>query len=191
MVNHGLSTGMLFVMVGTLVTRGGSRLIRDYGGVSKIAPLLAGLFLLAGLSSLALPGTNSFVSEFLVLVGSYPREPVFTILAHVRHHLRRALRPVGLPADDAGPAARRRRARRARARRAAPARWSIRPSPRGSPAPGSPTSPGARSRCSPRSSSLILVLGFFPGPVLDVINPSVVSTMNEVGLPDPVGGLVK
>ena len=38
---------------------------------------------------------------------------------------------------------------------------------------------------------LILVLGFFPGPVLDVINPSVVSTMNEVGLPDPVGGLVK
>ena len=119
MVNHGLSTGMLFVMVGTLVTRGGSRLIRDYGGVSKIAPLLAGLFLLAGLSSLALPGTNSFVSEFLVLLGSYPREPVYTILAHVRHHLRRALRPVGLPADDAGPAARRRRARRARARRRA------------------------------------------------------------------------
>ena len=74
---------------------------------------------------------------------------------------------------------------------AGPARWSIRPSPRGSPAPGSPTCPGARSRCSPRSSLLILVLGFFPGPVLDVINPSVVSTMNEVGLPDPVGGLVK
>jgi NADH-quinone oxidoreductase subunit M len=39
--------------------------------------------------------------------------------------------------------------------------------------------------------ALILVLGFFPGPVLDVITPSVVSTMNEVGLPDPVGGLVK
>ena len=58
-------------------------LIADYGGVAKIAPLLAGVFLLAGLSSLALPGTNSFVSEFLVLVGSYPREPVFTILATV------------------------------------------------------------------------------------------------------------
>ena len=83
MVNHGLSTGMLFVMVGILVARGDSRLIGDYGGVAKIAPLLAGCFLLAGLSSLALPGTNSFVSEFLVLVGSFPREPVFTILATV------------------------------------------------------------------------------------------------------------
>ena len=48
-----------------------------------MAPLLAGVFLIAGLSSLALPGTNSFVSEFLVLIGSYPREPVFTIIATV------------------------------------------------------------------------------------------------------------
>ena len=83
MVNHGLSTGMLFVMVGLLASRGGSRMISDYGGVAKLAPVLAGCFLLAGLSSLALPGTNSFVSEFLVLVGSFPREPVFTILATV------------------------------------------------------------------------------------------------------------
>ena len=83
MVNHGLSTGMLFVMVGLLAARGGSRMINDYGGVAKLAPVLAGCFLLAGLSSLALPGTNSFVSEFLVLVGSFPREPVYTILATV------------------------------------------------------------------------------------------------------------
>ena len=83
MVNHGISTGMLFMIVGLIIARGGSRLVSDYGGVYKVAPLLAGLFLLAGLSSLALPGTNSFVSEFLVLLGSYPREPVFTILATV------------------------------------------------------------------------------------------------------------
>ena len=191
MVNHGLSTGMLFVMVGTLVTRGGSRLIGDYGGVSKIAPLLAGLFLLAGLSSLALPGTNSFVSEFLVLVGSYPREPVFTILATVgiifaalyvlwvyqqtmQGPLRGAavlgaLERGGRPGHDARPG--RRRAR--------------------SPAPGSPTSSRREIAVLTPLVVLILVLGFFPGPVLDVITPSVVSTMNEVGLPDPVGGLVK
>src|SRR5262249_32208033 len=83
MVNHGISTGMLFIVVGLLIARGGSRLVTDYGGVHKLAPLLAGTFLLAGLSSLALPGTNSFVSEFLVLLGSYPREPVYTILATV------------------------------------------------------------------------------------------------------------
>src|ERR671917_407948 len=71
MVNHGISTGMLFIVVGMLMAR----------GVARLAPVLAGTFLLAGLSSLALPGTNSFVSEFLVLIGSFPREPVFTILA--------------------------------------------------------------------------------------------------------------
>src|SRR3954454_21664883 len=81
MVNHGLATGLLFIVVGMVITRGGSRQIRDYGGLAAAAPLLAGVFLLAGLASLALPGTNSFVSEFLVLIGSFPREPVFTILA--------------------------------------------------------------------------------------------------------------
>jgi NADH-quinone oxidoreductase subunit M len=53
----------------------------DYGGIAAKAPLLAGAFLIAGLASLALPGTNSFVSEFLVLIGSFHAVPVFTILA--------------------------------------------------------------------------------------------------------------
>src|SRR5215203_5129198 len=83
MVNHGIATGLLFVVVGMLIARGGSRQIRDYGGVAAKAPVLAGVFLLAGLASLALPGTNSFVSEFLVLIGSFPSRPVLTIIATV------------------------------------------------------------------------------------------------------------
>src|SRR5687767_3648020 len=81
MVNHGIATGLLFLVVGMLIARGGSRQIGDYGGVAAKAPLLAGVFLLAGLASLSLPGTNSFVSEFLVLIGSFPTRPVFTIIA--------------------------------------------------------------------------------------------------------------
>src|SRR3954464_10326895 len=81
MVNHGIATGLLFIVVGMLIARGGSRQIRDYGGVAAKAPVLAGVFLLAGLASLAMPGTNSFVSEFVVLIGSFTSQPVFTIIA--------------------------------------------------------------------------------------------------------------
>src|SRR3954454_14175482 len=83
MVNHGIATGLLFVVVGMVIARGGSRHIHDYGGVGAQAPVLAGVFLLAGLAPLALPGTNSFVSEFLTLIGSFPSQPVFTIIATV------------------------------------------------------------------------------------------------------------
>src|SRR3954452_12981410 len=61
MVNHGIATGLLFIVVGMLIARGGSRQIGDYGGVAAKAPVLAGVFLIAGLASLSLPGTNSFV----------------------------------------------------------------------------------------------------------------------------------
>ena len=73
MVNHGFSTGALFILAGYLISRRGSRMIGDFGGVQKVAPVLAGTFLLAGLSSLALPGLSSFVSEFLVLIGTFSR----------------------------------------------------------------------------------------------------------------------
>jgi NADH-quinone oxidoreductase subunit M len=81
MVNHGLSTGALFLLAGFLITRRGSTEIDAYGGVQKVAPLLAGTFLVAGLSSLALPGLSSFVSEFLVLVGTFEKYPVAAIFA--------------------------------------------------------------------------------------------------------------
>ena len=83
MVNHGISTAMLFLVVGMLAARGRSARIADYGGVGRIAPVLSGLFLLAGLTTLSLPGTNSFVSEFLVLLGAWPREPVYTVIATI------------------------------------------------------------------------------------------------------------
>ncbi|MDQ1712909.1 MAG: NADH-quinone oxidoreductase subunit, partial [Frankiaceae bacterium] len=81
MVNHGLSTGALFLIIGFLYERRHTRLIADYGGVQSVAPLLAGAFLVAGLSSLALPGLNGFVSEFLVLIGTFARHRVLGTLA--------------------------------------------------------------------------------------------------------------
>ena len=93
MVNHGFSTAALFLIAGFLISRRGSRLIADYGGVQRVAPMLAGTFLVAGLSSLALPGLSSFVSEFLVLVGTFTRVPGRRDHRDRRHHPRLALRP--------------------------------------------------------------------------------------------------
>ncbi|GAB3001298.1 NADH-quinone oxidoreductase subunit M [Mycobacterium bourgelatii] len=81
MVNHGLSTAALFLIAGFLVSRRGTRLIADYGGVQQVAPVLAGTLLVAGMASLALPGLAPFVSEFLVLIGTFTRYPVFAVCA--------------------------------------------------------------------------------------------------------------
>ncbi|MDR1711398.1 MAG: NADH-quinone oxidoreductase subunit M [Propionibacteriaceae bacterium] len=75
MVNHGFSTGALFLVLGFLISRRGSARVADYGGVQKVAPVLAGVLLLAGLSSLALPGMSSFVSEFMVMSAAWSRIP--------------------------------------------------------------------------------------------------------------------
>ena len=83
MVAHGLSTAALFLVAGFMVSRGHSRNVADYGGVFKVAPLLAGTFLLAGLSGLALPGLASFPGEFLVLVGSYQRYSALAVIATI------------------------------------------------------------------------------------------------------------
>ncbi|MEO8105912.1 MAG: NADH-quinone oxidoreductase subunit M [Actinomycetes bacterium] len=81
MVAHGLSTAALFLVAGFLVKRRGSSLIPSFGGVQRVAPLLAGFFLFAGLSSLAMPGMASFVGELTVLIGSYQRWPVAAAIA--------------------------------------------------------------------------------------------------------------
>ncbi|WP_018686370.1 NADH-quinone oxidoreductase subunit M [Actinokineospora enzanensis] len=84
MVNHSIATGMLILVVGMVIARGGgSTRVADYGGMAKLTPLLGGVLLIAGLSTLSLPGTNSFVSEFLVLIGSFPNAPVYTTIATV------------------------------------------------------------------------------------------------------------
>ena len=186
MVNHGISTAMLFLVVGMLVRRGGSAQISHYGGVGRVAPLLAGLFLVAGLSTIALPGTNSFVSEFLVLLGAFPRQPVFTVIATVgivfaalymlwvyQRTMTGPLRGAGVV--GAGPGA------------ASTAEFGL----------DEPRAEAPRARFGDLGRlelavltplvALVLALGFLPGPVLSVIDPAVTATLSEVGLADPVG----
>ncbi|MDI9895112.1 NADH-quinone oxidoreductase subunit M [Rhodococcus sp. IEGM 1381] len=81
MVNHGISTAALFLIAGFLVSRRGSRAIADYGGVQKVAPVLAGTFLISGLATLSLPGLAPFISELLVLIGTFGRYGVAAIVA--------------------------------------------------------------------------------------------------------------
>ncbi|KJK57165.1 NADH-quinone oxidoreductase subunit M [Saccharothrix sp. ST-888] len=81
MVNHGISTAAWMLVAGFLISRRGSRLIADFGGVQKVAPVLAGTFLIGGLATLSLPGLAPFVSEFLVLVGTFAKYPVAGIIA--------------------------------------------------------------------------------------------------------------
>ncbi|MFI9007144.1 NADH-quinone oxidoreductase subunit M [Actinosynnema sp. NPDC053489] len=176
MVNHGISTGMLFLVVGMVMARGGSRLIEDYGGMAKLTPVLGGLFFVAGLSSLALPGTNSFVSEFLVLIGSYPNEPVYTVLAAVgmvlaalyvlwlyQRVFQGPVRGTALVGAVGGPGA-----------AVDPERAAV------------PDLNKRELAVLAPLVALILVLGFYPKPVLDVITPSVGATLSEVGVADPV-----
>lgn len=81
MVNHGISTAALFLIAGFLVSRRGTRAIAAYGGVQKVAPVLAGTFLVAGLATLSLPGLAPFISEFLVLIGTFTAYPAFAVFA--------------------------------------------------------------------------------------------------------------
>ena len=83
MVNHGLSTGAMFLLAGFLVARRGSQEISAFGGLQKIVPVFAGFFLVAGLSVLSLPGLSTFISEFLVIVGTFARHPAAAIVSTV------------------------------------------------------------------------------------------------------------
>jgi NADH-quinone oxidoreductase subunit M len=71
MLNHGISTGALFLIVGFIYERRHTRLITDFGGLAKQMPVFATIFMIVTLSSVGLPGTNGFVGEFLILIGSY------------------------------------------------------------------------------------------------------------------------
>jgi NADH-quinone oxidoreductase subunit M len=180
MVNHGIATGLLFIVVGMLIARGGSRQIGDYGGVAAKAPVLAGVFLVAGLASLALPGTNSFVSEFLVLIGSFPEEPVFAVIAtagiilaalYILLMYQRTMHGPArgvLLADDDEPG---------------------RPATGGATATLTAAHRTLRVRDLDRRElavvaplvALIIVLGVYPQPLLDLIEPAVAATMSDLG----------
>ncbi|MBW3566198.1 MAG: NADH-quinone oxidoreductase subunit M [Acidobacteria bacterium] len=81
MVNHGLSTGALFLLVGVIYERRHSRMLADFGGIASVVPLFTVLFIISVLASVGLPGLNGFIGEFLILAGSYGTFPVLTIIA--------------------------------------------------------------------------------------------------------------
>ena len=81
MVNHGLSTGALFLMVGMIYERRHTRLIADFGGLWKVIPAFSVVFLIVCLSSVGLPGLNGFVGEFLILVGAFQVDRLAAVLA--------------------------------------------------------------------------------------------------------------
>ncbi len=81
MVAHGVATGALFLTVGSLRRRGSSYMISDYGGWQRVTPLIAGVFLVAGLASIALPGLSGFVPEYLILIGTYSMNVPLAIIA--------------------------------------------------------------------------------------------------------------
>ena len=187
MVNHGIATGLLFLVVGMLIARGGSRQIGDYGGVAAQAPVLAAVFLVAGLASLALPGTNSFVSEFLVLIGSFPERPVHAILATVGIILAALYILLMYQRTMHGPAR----------GVVAPAGETPLP-PAGEQLPGgsgatavltAPTGTPVRFRDLSRREIavvaplvvLVVVLGVQPQLLLDIIEPAVVATLDDLG----------
>lgn len=159
MVNHGFSTAALFLAAGMFIARYGTSRIADYGGVQRVTPLLAGSFLVAGLSSLALPGLSSFISEFLVLVGTFVRYPVAAVLATLGivlaalYILLTYQRMATGPVPESMKGAPDLRAREM---------WVMAP-----------------------VLAVIVALGFVPKPVLDVINPAIEQTMEHVGVTDP------
>src|SRR5712672_1100004 len=81
MISHGISTGALFFLIGMIYERRHTRLIEDYGGIARVVPMFAAALTLVSFSSIGVPGTNGFVGEFLVLLGSFRTFPVLALIA--------------------------------------------------------------------------------------------------------------
>jgi NADH-quinone oxidoreductase subunit M len=81
MLNHGLSTGALFLLVGMIYERRHTRLMEEFGGLAKIMPVFATFLMIATLASVAVPGTNGFVGEFLILLGAFKSYPLLAVIA--------------------------------------------------------------------------------------------------------------
>ncbi|MBM4193598.1 MAG: NADH-quinone oxidoreductase subunit M [Gemmatimonadetes bacterium] len=80
-INHGISTGALFLLIGMIYERRHTRQLADFGGIAKVMPLFAVMLTIVALSSIGVPGTNGFVGEFLVLVGAFRTEPIASVIA--------------------------------------------------------------------------------------------------------------
>jgi NADH-quinone oxidoreductase subunit M len=159
MVNHGISTAALFLIAGFLVSRRGTRAIAAFGGVQKVAPILAGTFLVAGLATLSLPGLAPFISEFLVLIGTFTRFPVMAVLAALALVLS-----------------------------AVYVLWMYQRMMTGPVTAGNEELTDLRPRELAVIAPLIavlIVLGVYPKVALDVINPAVTHTLTAIHQPDP------
>ncbi|MFF4651111.1 NADH-quinone oxidoreductase subunit M [Streptomyces sp. NPDC001380] len=159
MVNHGISTAVLMLVAGFLISRRGSRLIADFGGVQKVAPVLAGTFLVGGLATLSLPGLAPFVSEFLVLVGTFTRYPALGVVATLGIVLAALYVLVLYQRTMTGPV-----------REGVGSMADLRVREVAVVAP---------------LIVLLVVLGVHPKPVADIVNPAVGATMADVHRTDP------
>ena len=165
MVNHGFSTAALFLIAGWMIKRRGSSTIADFGGLQRVTPVMAWLFFIAGMSSLALPGLSSFVSDFLVLVGTYTRYPVAAIIGTFGIVLAALYILIPIQKTLHGP-----------------------------------TTPGNEGMAdlSLREKiaiapviAVIVAMGFYPKPVLDLINPTAEKVVVTAGFSDPAAKVGK
>jgi NADH-quinone oxidoreductase subunit M len=165
MVNHGFSTAALFLIAGWMMMRRGSSTITDFGGLQRVTPIMAWSFFIAGMSGLALPGLSSFVSEFLVLVGTYTRYPVAAIIGTLGIILAALYILIPVQKILHGPT---------------------------TPGNENLTDLNLREKIAIAPVILVIVLmGFYPKPVLDLINPTSEQVVTNAGFSDPVAKVGK
>ena len=165
MVNHGFSTAALFLIAGWMMMRRGSSVIADFGGLQRVTPIMAWTFFIAGMSSLALPGLSSFVSEFLVLVGTYTRYPVAAVIGTLGIVLAALYILIPIQKTLHGPII-----------------------------DGNENLADLSLREKIAITPVILVIvvmGFYPKPVLDLINPTAEKVITKAGFADPVAKVGK
>ncbi|MEJ6607112.1 MAG: NADH-quinone oxidoreductase subunit M [Candidatus Planktophila sp.] len=159
MFNHGFSTAALFLVAGFMIVRRKSSTISDFGGLQRVTPIMAWSFFIAGMSSLALPGLSSFVSEFLVLVGTFTRYPVAAVIAtfgivlaalYILIPVQRALHGPTTPGNE------------------------------------NLTDLNLREKIAIAPViAIIVALGFYPSPLLKIINPAAATVISQQGFTDP------
>ena len=162
MINHGFSTAALFLIAGWMISRRKSERISDFGGLQRVTPIMAWSFFIAGMSSLALPGLSSFVSEFLVLVGTFARYPIPAIIGtigiifaalYILIPVQRALHGPTTPGNE------------------------------------NLTDLTLREKVSIAPViAVIIFFGFYPQPLLDVINPAASATLSALQITGITGG---
>jgi NADH-quinone oxidoreductase subunit M len=162
MINHGFSTAALFLIAGWMISRRKSERISDFGGLQRVTPIMAWSFFIAGMSSLALPGLSSFVSEFLVLIGTFERYPIPAIIGtigiifaalYILIPVQRALHGPTTPGNE------------------------------------NLTDLTLREKISIAPViAIIIFFGFYPQPLLDVINPAATATLSALEITGITGG---